>query len=211
MKKKHKSSITKYIFIGAVLAVLIIAALLLKTKEQPETDTIKKPIPAAEKKVTKRKPVSERDTDIPQHSHKIPSQKQDTKQKDFSNEEINTTENIEPTPEQEFHYQKTQMFIAEAKDKLPLVGIRAFNALQATVREGDEPSDSGRNIPGRDKKGMRDGEIWIRINGAYSKEQNEIMAQAADLYRSNVDFDGEITVLLWVGGQPIARETYSAW
>ena len=60
----------------------------------------------------------------------------------------------------------------------------------------------------RDDRGLQDGEIWIRIDASKSGEYKEIMAQTADLYRVNTGYREEVTVLLWVGGQVMARETY---
>ncbi len=118
-----------------------------------------------------------------------------------------------PTPEQYRHYIKTQMFMDEAKASLPLLDMRAFNALKAKTGDGEpvsQPNDP--SIKGRDSKGLKDGEVWIRINAGYSKNFQEIMAQTADLYRANLEYEGEVTVLLWVGGRPWAKQTYTqAW
>ena len=187
-----------------------------------------------------------------------------------------------PSPQAKLHYQKTQMFMAEAKETLPVIGIRAFNAIRAEERqqqaaaekgnesvsddkvesistsapyssgglasagdagetghdgsntqgddgsasddtssgaadpngspaEGSQPSENdsdGEETMARDDKGLRDGEIWIRIDPSNSREYKEIMAQTADLYRVDTGYQDEVTVLLWVGGQVMARETY---
>jgi len=119
--------------------------------------------------------------------------------------------------EKELHWQKTQMFVAEAKQSLPLIGIRPFDARRATVASSDIPGTGMTDgeisgIPGRDGRGLRDGEVWIRIDPARSGEYKEVMAQTADLYRANTGFEGEVTVLLWVGGRVHARETFGlAW
>lgn len=121
---------------------------------------------------------------------------------------------FEPTPEQELHYEKTRMFMAEARESLPLIGIRAFNTIEAARKDhqaaidGTEAATSG----GRDNRGLQDGEVWVRIDPARSAEHKEIMAQTADLYRVNTGFEGDVTVVLWVGGQPRVHETFgSPW
>lgn len=134
-----------------------------------------------------------------------------------------------PTAEQELHYQKTQIFMDEARESLPLLGIRAFNpieagryahraAIQAAI-ESDGNADGGladtapagdEEAVERDGRGLQDGEVWIRVNAAQSGEYREIMAQTADLYRVNTGFEGDVTVIVWVGGQPWARESFGA-
>lgn len=52
------------------------------------------------------------------------------------------------------------------------------------------------------------GEIWLRIPAEYSSEHRDIMAQHAALYRVEAGYSGPITVLLWVGGRPYARQQY---
>jgi hypothetical protein len=53
-----------------------------------------------------------------------------------------------------------------------------------------------------------EGEIWLRIPAEYSQEHRDIMAQHADLYRVESGYSGPITVMLWVGGRPYARQQY---
>ncbi|PIE73714.1 MAG: hypothetical protein CSA20_01950 [Deltaproteobacteria bacterium] len=118
-----------------------------------------------------------------------------------------------PSEEQHLHYQKTQMFIDEAKASLPLLDLRVFNALEAHT-EGGEPVSRPNDlrINGRDGRGLRDGEVWVRINPDHSSDFEQVMAQTADLYRANLEYEGEVTVILWVGGQPRAKRTYGqAW
>jgi len=156
------------------------------------------------------------------------------------------------------YYQQIRMFEAEARETLPIIGMRSFNPLQAKPRVrttsakeastsgraqgttttstssaseetasggGDSESagsnaaledpateDEGETASGtgdlRDDRGLRDGEVWIRINPGNSNEFREVMAQTADLYRANTDYTGDVTVLLWVGGQVMAKEVY---
>jgi hypothetical protein len=119
--------------------------------------------------------------------------------------------------EKDLHWEKTKMFMAEAKESLPLIGVRSFDARRATLRPSDAPEAMAADtetsgIPGRDDRGLSDGEVWIRIDPGRSGEYKEIMAQTADLYRANTGFEGEVTVLLWVGGRVHARETFDpAW
>jgi hypothetical protein len=120
-----------------------------------------------------------------------------------------------PTAEQELLDQKTRMFIAEAKESLPLLDIRPFYPIDAARQQyeakgtTDEEDDAVENEP-RDLRGLKNGEVWIRIDPAYSAEYPSIMAQTADLYRVNTGYEGEIKVMLWVGGRPWASETYGA-
>ena len=131
-----------------------------------------------------------------------------------------------PTDEQELHDQKTRMFIAEAEESLPLIDIRPFNPIEAARRKYQAKVDAGINgqtdeaaieedeaaIEEQDNRSLKDGEVWIRVDPAHSAEHRTIMAQTADLYRVNTGFEGDVTVVLWVGGQPWARETYGpAW
>ncbi|WP_319526476.1 hypothetical protein [uncultured Desulfosarcina sp.] len=142
----------------------------------------------------------------------------------MQSEENPSVEEFVATAEQELYYQKTRMFMEEARESLPLIGIRAYNPIAAAKRayqasiagnasdtsetsEESEASDDEQEVL-LDDRGLKDGEIWIRINAANSGEHLEIMAQTADLYRSNTGFDGEVTVMVWVGGQPWIRETF---
>jgi hypothetical protein len=124
-----------------------------------------------------------------------------------------------PTAEQELLDQKTRMFIAEAKESLPLIDLRPFNPIEAGKRsyeaskqELGADKDDEAKTESRDNRGLSNGEVWIRIDPGQSSEYKEIMAQTADLYRTNTGYSGEVTVLLWVGGQVWERETYrSPW
>ena len=53
-----------------------------------------------------------------------------------------------------------------------------------------------------------EGEIWLRIPADYASEHRDIMAQNADLYRSETGWTGPLTVMLWVGGRPYYRQIY---
>ncbi len=120
-----------------------------------------------------------------------------------------------PTAEQELHYEKMRMFMAEARENLPLIGIRAFDPIAAA--QNTHQSENVANIGGdakaaksveRDQRGLRDGEVWIRIDPAYSSTHREIMSRTADLYRANTGFTDEVTVVVWVGARPWVRQVF---
>jgi len=56
--------------------------------------------------------------------------------------------------------------------------------------------------------GPSEGHVWIRMDPAYAQQSKEVMAQTADLYRDETGYAGEVTVTLWVGGQPHSRYSY---
>ena len=117
----------------------------------------------------------------------------------------------EPSPEAERHYQKTRIFMAEAKESLPVIDIRAFNAMEAEAQSGPRGNGNANSAPHRelrDGKGLRNGEIWLRISAGSASRYSEVMAQTADLYRANTGYSGDVQVLLWVKGQVIAKESY---
>ncbi len=62
----------------------------------------------------------------------------------------------------------------------------------------------------RDNRGLKDGEVWIRIDPARAAEHQEIMAHTADLYRANTGFDGDVKVILWTGSRPWVSKTFSS-
>ena len=51
-------------------------------------------------------------------------------------------------------------------------------------------------------------EIWLRIPPDYAGEHRDIMAENADLYRAETGTNEPVTVMLWVGGRPYARQQY---
>jgi len=53
-----------------------------------------------------------------------------------------------------------------------------------------------------------EGEIWLRIPADYASEYRDIMAQNADLYRTETGYSDTVTVMLWVGGRPYDRQEY---
>lgn len=93
-------------------------------------------------------------------------------------------------PQAELASVLTELFMTEAMETLPLLSLHTADPLQP------------------EKKGPQKGELWIRINPANSYETRDIMAQVADLYRTTVRYEEPVTVMLWVGGQPMARFEY---
>jgi hypothetical protein len=93
-------------------------------------------------------------------------------------------------PQAELENEVLQIFRAEAMETLPLLTIHTADPRQ----------------PG--KPGPKKGEIWIRIKPAYSRETHDIMGQVADLYITTMQYEEPVTVMLWVGGQPMARCEY---
>lgn len=85
---------------------------------------------------------------------------------------------------------RIDMFKAEAMETLPLLTLHTADPLRP------------------DKPGPKPGEVWIRIQPHRSGETRGIMAQVADLYRSTLRHEKPVTVMLWVGGQPMARFEY---
>ena len=218
-RSDHRKPRRPYILWGLLVLVVIAAVAWYVQRDEgaEETPSLAPPrrisedsSPVTEEKRVSPTPIfSEPDAD---HS---PSEKIASSREAFApdGEEIAEASSAE----KELHWQKTQMFMAEAKESLPLIGIRSFDARRATVRSSDEANGvlaegETSGIPGRDDRGLSDGEVWIRIDPGRSREYKEIMAQTADLYLANTGFEGEVTVLLWVGGRVHARETFDpAW
>ena len=97
---------------------------------------------------------------------------------------------ILPDAQAELESALLQNFRAEAMETLPLLTIHTADPLKP------------------DKPGPKRGDVWVRINAGNSKETRDIMAQVADLYRTALKYDDPVTVMLWVGGQPMARFEY---
>ncbi len=139
---------------------------------------------------------------------------------------------IEPWPEEpqplvaddaqlEMDYVVTKMYEQEARTELPLLSVQTHNPFKdanghyvdssgntttetpeaVALGEFDDISEFGNLNP-------PDGEIWIRIDPEHAREANEIMAQAADLYRSETGYQNEVKVMLWVGGRPYRQHSY---
>ena len=87
-------------------------------------------------------------------------------------------------------YARNQMFEAEAMEAFPLHTINTHNPLEPQAY------------------GPRPGEIWIRVKVEHGRELKDIMAQVADLYLAEVQGEGPVTVMHWVGGRPHARYRY---
>ena len=88
---------------------------------------------------------------------------------------------------------RIDMFKTEAMETLPLLTLHTADPLQP------------------DKPGPKLGEVWIRIKPSYSRETRDVMAQVSDLYRSTVRPGKPVTVMLWVGGQPMALFESDQW
>jgi hypothetical protein len=85
---------------------------------------------------------------------------------------------------------RIDVFKTEAMETLPLLTLHTADPLHP------------------DKPGPKKGDVWIRIQPNYSSETRDIMAQVADLYKTMVNQEQTVTVMLWVGGQPMARFEY---
>ena len=90
----------------------------------------------------------------------------------------------------EMEHTLTEVFKSEAMETLPLLTLHTADPLQP------------------DKPGPKQGEIWIRIRPGKSDETRDIMAQVADLYKTILRYEQPVKVMLWVGGQPMARFEY---
>jgi hypothetical protein len=121
----------------------------------------------------------------------------------------------------EMDYVITKMYEQEARAELPLLSVQTHNPFKnangryvdsngnpvaeppeaVTAGEFDDTSEFGNQNP-------PNGEIWIRIEPENAQEANEIMAQAADLYRSETGYQDEVKVMLWVGGRPFRQYSY---
>lgn len=111
-----------------------------------------------------------------------------------------------------------QIYEDVARDTLPSLSIQTHNPVWALEQEaaadgaGDEDDQSGPlPAPEAGEFGMiqpPEGEIWIRIPVDYASEHRDVMAQYADLYRTETGYDGAVTVMLWVGGRPHDRQRY---
>lgn len=52
------------------------------------------------------------------------------------------------------------------------------------------------------------GELWIRVDPARSARARDVMAEVARRYHELEEPEGDVVVVLWVGGRPLARESY---
>jgi len=99
-----------------------------------------------------------------------------------------------------------------ARETLPTLSIQTHDPIW--VLEDEAAADVGRA-----EKKKRSGpfgtdiqpaenEIWLRIPPDYAAEHRDIMAENADLYRAETGTNELVTVMLWVGGRPYARQQY---
>lgn len=133
-----------------------------------------------------------------------------------------TEETIDPVrlAEAELALVNNQIYEDVARDTLPSLSIQTHNPVwvleQEAAGEGsvswDEEDQSGPlPAPEAGEFGMiqpSEGEIWIRIPVDYASEHRDVMAQYADLYRTETGYEGTVTVMLWVGGRPHDRQQY---
>ena len=113
-----------------------------------------------------------------------------------------------------------QIYEDVARDILPTLSIQTHNPVWVLEQEAaGEGSTSGDGeyqngpllAPEAGEFGMiqpPEGEIWLRIIAEYASEHRDIMAQYADLYRTETGYSGTVTVMLWVGGRPHDRQQY---
>ncbi|MBL0714049.1 MAG: hypothetical protein JJV98_10155 [Desulfosarcina sp.] len=97
---------------------------------------------------------------------------------------------VKENAQADLEHARTEVFKAEAMATLPLLTLHTADPFQP------------------DRPGPRRGEIWIRIQPNRSGETRDIMAQVADLYKSTLQYEESVKVMLWVGGQPIARTDF---
>ncbi|BBO86517.1 hypothetical protein DSCO28_70830 [Desulfosarcina ovata subsp. sediminis] len=113
-----------------------------------------------------------------------------------------------------------QIYEDVARDTLPTLSIQTHNPVWVLEQEaagGGSTSGGGENqsgplpAPEAGEFGMiqpPEGEIWLRISVDYASEHRDLMAQYADLYRTETAYNGTVTILLWVGGRPHDRQQY---
>jgi hypothetical protein len=106
----------------------------------------------------------------------------------------------DPVEQRQLAYERSRIFKAVAMEQLPLLAVIPHNPLMDGGSKDGDARRSGRN--------PKEGEVWIRLNAANSREYKEIMAQTADLYRQETLYEGPVTVVLWVGGRPWAQEEF---
>ncbi|HAY22824.1 hypothetical protein [Desulfobacca acetoxidans] len=112
-----------------------------------------------------------------------------------------------------------QLYEAEAKATLPTLSVQTHNpvwALQYEARHGRSATSGSAAqgpMPAPESGPFGNiqpppGEIWIRLPADQASQHRDLMAQHADLYRRNSGENGPVTVTLWVGGRPYARQQY---
>ncbi len=52
-------------------------------------------------------------------------------------------------------------------------------------------------------------ELWIRVKPAHAGEARDVMREVATRYRETAETQEPVTVVLLLGGRPLAREVYS--
>jgi hypothetical protein len=115
-----------------------------------------------------------------------------------------------------------QIYEDVARDTLPTLSIQTHNPVWVLEQksapgeaDSDDASDVGNQYPmpapesGEfGKLQPPEGEIWLRIPADYASEHRDIMAQHADLYRTETGYSDAVTIVLWVGGRPYAKQQY---
>lgn len=118
-----------------------------------------------------------------------------------------------------------QLYEEEAKATLPTLSVQTHNPVWQLEYEEEQPrkdvSSAEETTEKNKPKALAtpeagafgniqppEGEIWLRIPVDYSTEHRDIMAQHADLFRIETGYTKPVTVTLWVGGRPYARQMY---
>ena len=147
-----------------------------------------------------------------------------------SEEEPDATYTIDPVrlAQAELELVNNQIYEDVARNTLPTLSIQTHNpiwVLEQKASQRETISDDGapsENFESGNQEGPLEapesgefgniqppeGEVWLRIPVEYAREYRDIMAQHADLYRSETGYSGTVTVMLWVGGQPYSRQQY---
>ncbi|MCD4719830.1 MAG: hypothetical protein K8S13_08210 [Desulfobacula sp.] len=129
-----------------------------------------------------------------------------------NNDEILPAEPLEDMAEnpadvdEEAVYLTAQVFRDEALETFPVYTVR----IHKPESIGSDFEESGSQAAEQKAFGPGSNEIWIRIKPENAREMKEVMAQTADLYRQYVnEYDKDVKVINWVGGQPWASIVYS--
>lgn len=132
----------------------------------------------------------------------------------LSDEETAAPDTVDPVHlgQAELELVNNQIYEEVAQETLPILSIQTHNPVwvledAATDAAGINKQDK-RSGPFGTNIQPEENEIWLRIPAAHANEHREIMAENADLYRSETGTNESVTVTLWVGGRPYYRQQY---
>ncbi|GAB6906862.1 conserved hypothetical protein [Desulfosarcina cetonica] len=171
-------------------------------------------------KVSEASPISNSDTDVvgqPQIADDIPK----TETGYIPPE--NSWARIDPIrlAQAELELVNNQIYEDVARDTLPILSLQTHNPVWQLEYEASHPeladgataAQKQGTLPAQESGEFgniqpAEGEIWLRIPVDHSTEYRDIMAQNADLYRTETGYSGTVTVTLWVGGRVYHRQQY---